>query len=312
MKRGFASVWLGAIVAAAAVAGCAAGGEGSARGEGRQVGAGEVRDLTDAEQIVVDRATQLLVRECMEEAGFRYWPEPVAGVDERRGGGYVLDDVGWARRHGYGTRLQEKALAAQKNDRNHAYANALPEARRVRYSKTLDGDPSAAVLTVELPAGGTVQTPRHGCRAEAKGTLYGDFPAWFRAEKTATNLTPLYVPDLLADERFGTARTAWSACMRARGHDYADPARIRERLPRLTRGLSEAKAHAVEVELAVAEARCATEETSLVRTARALEREYRGGLREYRDDVADHRRMQHAALERAEELCGPAACDPDS
>lgn len=58
----------------------------------------------------------------------------------------------------------------------------------MRYARTLDGDPSDGMLMSELPAGGAIQTPRHSCQAEANEQLYGDFPAWFRAEKAATAL----------------------------------------------------------------------------------------------------------------------------
>lgn len=103
----------------------------------------------------------------------------------------MLSDIGWAREHGYGTRLAERAAELQRNDPDHAYANAFPKADRVRHARTLDGDPSDGMLMSELPAGGAIQTPRHSCQAEANEQLYGDFPAWFRAEKAATGLTAL-------------------------------------------------------------------------------------------------------------------------
>ncbi|NGO74262.1 hypothetical protein G6045_00960 [Streptomyces sp. YC504] len=268
------------------------------------------RRLTHAEEMLVDRAREALIEKCMAETGFTYRPVPVASLAERKMGGYVLDDVTWARRHGYGTRLSEGLADVQRNDPNHAYARGLPKAERIRYSKTLDGDPSGGMLTAELPAGGTVRTPRDSCVAEAKGELYGDFPAFFHAEKAATGLVPLYAPEILKDRRFVNAREEWASCMSKRGHDFADPAAVRERLPQLTHGVSRDKAHVIEVELAVDEAECATKETALVRTARALETEYVDGLDEYRDELTDYRRMQHGALKRARELCAEYACVP--
>lgn len=311
MRRGL-FVRASVSLALASAVGCTQGNAAEQDTATRQSVAAQGRELTDSERILVDQARELLVKDCMEAEGFRYWPGPVAGIEDRQGSGYVLDDVGWARKHGYGTRLQKKVEAALQSDPDHAYANALPEAERVRYSKTLDGNPVDGMLTAELPTGGSIQTPRHSCQTEAKEELYGDFPAWFRAEKAVTNLAGLYVPDLKKDERFTTALKAWSACMRERGHDYPDPARIREQLPHLTKGLSDTEAHAAEVNLAVDEAECATKETSLVRTARALEREYRGRLREYRDDIANHQHMQLRALERAKNLYTKATCAPDN
>lgn len=303
MKRAFFATCVAAAVAVAVV-GCTTA-AGLETPESRLGGTEDVavaRELTDAEQMQVDQALELLVRDCMKAEGFRYQPVPVASVEERQGSGYVLDDVGWAREHGYGLELEDRVAEIQQNDPNHAYANALPEAERIRWSTALDGDPSGGLLTAELPAGGSVQTPRDSCFAQAKDELYGDFAGWFQAEKVAMNLVGLYAPDIIADERFETALTAWSECMRRHGHEYLDPPAIREDLPGLLKGLGDEKARAVEKELAVAEATCAVRETSLVSTALDLEDEYRGRLDQYDDAVADYRRMQVAALERAEQV----------
>jgi hypothetical protein len=300
MKRALFAAWLAAAVAVAVV-GCTTV-AGLEAPESRLGGTDDVavaRELTDAEQVQVDQALELLVRDCMKAEGFRYVPVRVASVEERQGSGYVLDDVGWAREHGYGLELEDRVAEIQQNDPNHAYANALPESERMRWSTALHGDPSGGMLTAELPMGGTVQTPRESCFTQAKDELYGDFAAWFQAEKVATNLVGLYAPDIIADERFETALTAWSECMLRRGHDYPDPPAVREDLSGLLRGLRDEKARVVEKELAVAEATCAVRETSLVSTARDLEDTYRGRLDQYQDSVTDYQQMQVVALKHA-------------
>ncbi|MEV7889911.1 hypothetical protein [Streptomyces sp. NPDC088357] len=265
------------------------------------------RELTDAEQILVQRAEQILVKKCMEGQGFKYWVWLLPTVDDLKGSGYVLTDVDWAKEHGYGSKLREKALKAQQNDPNHAYANGLLEKERVRYSKALEGALSSGLLTAELPGGGAVQTPRESCRADAKDQLYGNFETWFRAEKTATNLTSLYVPDLVKDESFVNAVKRWAACMHKAGHDYTDPPEIREKLSKLAQGLSDEKAYATEAELAAAEAACANE-TSLANTARTLQTEYRDKkLQRYSEDIATYQRMSLDALARAEDITGSTA-----
>lgn len=301
MKRAFFATCVAAAVAVAVV-GCTAA-AGLEPPESRLAGKEDVavaRELTDAEQVQVDQALELLVRDCMKAEGFRYQPVPVASVEERQGSGYVLDDVAWAREHGYGLELEGRGAEIQQSDPNHAYVNELPEAERIRWSTALDGDPSGGMLTAELPAGGSVQTPRDSCFAQAKDELYGDFAAWFQAEKVATNLVGLYAPDILADRRFAAELDAWSDCMSRRGHDYPDPPAIRDDLHRLLEGLSDVRARAVEKELAVVEATCAVRETALVSTALDLEDEYRGRLDQYDDAIADYRRMQVLALENAE------------
>jgi hypothetical protein len=311
MKRAFASACTAAVIVTVTAAGCTAAdtadSSGSSQPQKATKAKSQGRKLTDAEQILVQRAEELLVRKCMAGEGFKYWVGPLPTVDDLKGSGYVLTDVDWVKKHGYGSRLQEKIQNAQRNDSNHAYANALPQKDRVRYSKALEGGPSGGMLTAELPGGGAIQTPRDSCQADAKDQLYGDFEAWFRAEKTATNLTPLYVPDLLKDKRFVSAVKEWAACMREAGHDYADPPEIREKLSKLTKGLSDEKAYAAEVELAVAEATCATG-TSLSGTAHTLEDEYRDKkLQRYSEDIAAYRRMSLDALARAEDITGSTA-----
>ncbi|WP_328868724.1 hypothetical protein OHT76_00650 [Streptomyces sp. NBC_00287] len=54
---------------------------------------GQERDLTGAEEVLVELAESLLVKKCMEGRGFRYWAGPIASAAERQGDGYVLDDV---------------------------------------------------------------------------------------------------------------------------------------------------------------------------------------------------------------------------
>jgi hypothetical protein len=293
-----------AAAVAVVVAGCtvAAGAVSGPDAAARTDTAPTGRELTDTEQILVDQAQELLVQDCMEVEGFRYEPVHIADVEERQGSGYVLDDVDWAREHGYGWELEDRAAEIQQNDPNHAYANKLPRAERMRWSTMLLGDPSGGMLTAELPMGGSVQTPRDSCFAQAKDELYGDFAAWFQAEKVATNLVGIYAEDIIADERFEAELAAWSACMSRRGHEYPDPPSIRADLPGLLKGLSDEKALAVEKELAVAEATCAVRETALVSIALELEDEYRGRLDQYDDAVADYRRMQVVALEHAEQV----------
>lgn len=263
---------------------------------------GKPRDLTYAEQATVERGEEILVKKCMEEKGFPYWTGPVASVADRQGNGYVLTDVAWAKKHGYGRELDERAERARRGDRNTAYARTLGKRDLVRYNTALDGTPSHGVVKVDLPLGGTVWTPRDGCRATAMKELYGDLPAWFRAKKTAQSLTALYAPQIVADARFKRAVKAWAACMREAGHPYGTPPEIREKRSAITERTSPDAARATEVRLAVAEATCANS-TPLARTARTLEHRLRSEkLRPYRDDIAAFQRMSLTALARAEAL----------
>ncbi|MET7378424.1 hypothetical protein ABZT08_06295 [Streptomyces sp. NPDC005526] len=310
--QGTGARWRTTAAAAAAVltfagaVGCgAADGGGHVRAaRGQQ---GPVREPTASEEALLDRAEKVLIKTCMAKAGFRFWVAGVPDPEEREGQGYVIDDVAWARRHGLGGQFERDAAKARRGGPNATYVRTLSVKRRTDYNTALAGSPEQGTLSVRLPGGGTVGTPRHSCRTAAEDELYGDFPKWFRVSTISANLTPLYVPDLLADRRFVKAVRAWSACMRGRGLRYADPAGVRRELPALTAGLSDARAHAVEVPLAVAEATCARA-SSLADTARGLEREYRARrTARYDADVTACRRMQLAALARARQITGATA-----
>ncbi|WP_336214086.1 hypothetical protein [Nonomuraea sp. LPB2021202275-12-8] len=259
-------------------------------------------ELTDAERIELERAEEVLTQRCMARHGFPYWPAPPLSAEERRSIGYVLTDVAWARIHGYGGRIERKLLAAKKTNRNIAYRNSLIAPQRTRYDAALRGGRDVKPLSATLPAGGRITSMLGGCGAEAQEGLYGDREEWFRLDKTATNLLPLYVPDLVKDPRFSAAQQAWARCMSRKGHPYTEPPEVRATLPRLTRGLSSEKSHSLEVELAVTEATCART-SSLADTARSLQAHYRERAgRPYARDLAEHRRLERAALDRARRI----------
>ena len=90
-------------------------------------------------------------------------------------------------------------------------------------------------MKVELPGDvGTVETPRGGCSNEARKKLYGDPETWFVARRTVTGMMPLYVPDVMKDERFTVSLKKWSRCMAAAGRPFANPDKLREQRDLLT------------------------------------------------------------------------------
>lgn len=269
------------------------------------LGSGPARALTQVEQARVDQAEQHLIQRCMEHNGFRYWVDPPADADTVRAFTYrfVQDDVAWAREHGYGGRLKRAFFAAREQDRNLAYRKRLSPAERKRFSTALGGGPDTPMLSVRLPAGGAVRTLDGGCQHSARQELYGDTETFFRANKIATNLLGVYVPKVMRDPRFTTGLKAWSRCMRdAMGRDYADPNAARADARKRAKGLKPSRAHAVEVELAVAEATCARK-TSLPNTLSRLDREYGDPVRgRYADEIATSNRMKRTALRQAARL----------
>lgn len=290
---------LGAVTAAlAALAACGAPQDDRASRD-RKAGAGLER-LTDAQEAKLEWAEQVLVQRCMERQGLKYWPGRPTSPDELKNTTLFLDDVRWAHRHGYGGAMDRKAKQERKKDPNSAYLDGLSEREQARWDEAFFGRGSNRTVSVRLPTGGRIGTTLDGCAANARDTLYGDLTQWFRASKIAENLAPLYAGDLREDQRFKDAVHKWSRCMRGKGHDYATPEKIRGRLPELNERLAPGRAHAAEVRLAVAEARCARS-SELGRTVRRLEQEHRDkaiGTR-YRAEVDTYLRLQHRALTTA-------------
>ncbi|MEV4428334.1 hypothetical protein ACN9M0_22525 [Streptomyces sp. R-07] len=256
------------------------------------------RELTQAEQLRISDADEVLIEQCMNRAGFSYWTSPRSSLEESREPGYVNDDVEWARKHGYGSRIAAAADRYRRTNPNGAYRTGLSTERRRAYDEALDGGRRARILTAKLPGGkATVRKRLGGCSEEAERKLYGDPDAWFRADKAVTNLQPLYVPEILRDERFTTALAGWKACMRRAGFAYPDPTAARDAAAR-------ARDFASETRTAVSEARCARE-TSLATVARERQTHYLNALRDtYGEELDTHRRLQRGAYERAAGITG--------
>lgn len=87
----------------------------------------------------------------------------------------------------------------------------------------------------------------------------------------------------------------------------SDPGAIQNALPELTAGLAPSQADALEVELATAEAECATR-TGLAATARELDGFYGNQVRErYRAELDSRLRLQLEALSRVDSLTEPTS-----
>ncbi len=262
------------------------------------------RDVTQEETEVLYRAEQMRIRDCMQRQGFEYFLVPRKPVPEMRDFPYLVDDVAWAAKYGYGSTLHRRNELALENDPNERYFESLPASRRAQALLARNGDARSGDLLVEVPGIPATVGSSKGCRAAAQREIYGDLPTWFRADVVTTTLVTLRRGAVTTDPRFLAAVQRWSRCMRERGHPYASPAQARDNVPQLVAQIGPpapglADAPAAETALAVAEATCA-DRTGLAATARQVDQDHAARLREqYRADVAARQRLQQQALTRA-------------
>lgn len=257
----------------------------------------EPREPSRQELSLLHEAGQILLRDCMQRKGFAYQPVKENPVPEAREFPYVLDDVAWAREHGYGTDIQHELSELRKTDANQRYFRGLPAKQRAAALTAANGSRPLTV-TARTPDGMLFQRSPKGCQSEADATLYGNLRQWFQAKVTADALTELRRARVTEDPRFAEAVKPWSACMRAAGHPSTSPADLRAATSSRRSPLPRNE----EIALAVTEARCA-HTSGLAKTARALDQQYARSLaRQYHPAVRTYRELQLNALPRARDL----------
>ncbi|NUS11762.1 MAG: hypothetical protein HOY69_10225 [Streptomyces sp.] len=257
----------------------------------------EPREPSQQELSLLHEAGQILLRDCMRRKGFKYQPVKENPVPEARDFPYVLDDVAWARAHGYGTDIQQELSELRRTDANQRYFRGLSAKRRAAALTAANGSRPLTV-SAKAPDGMLFQRSPKGCQSEADATLYGNLQQWFQAKVTADSLTELRRARVTEDPRFAKAVKPWSACMRAANHPTTSPADLRTATGSRRSPLPRNE----EIALAVTEARCA-HTSGLAKTAQTLDQQYARSLaRQYRPAVRTYRELQLNALPSARAL----------
>ncbi|WP_109506732.1 hypothetical protein [Nocardioides speluncae] len=254
-----------------------------------------VRPVTEAEKALLYRAEERLIYRCMAEHGFEYDEIPLDTDDPDREFPYVIDDVAWAKRHGFGDATSKEA--PPEASPNEVNLERLSQEQQQEWQATLFGD--GPRVSVRLPGGGRLSTNTDGCLAEARRALYGDLERWFRARRLIDNQSVFVRRGVREDSRYEAAIADWAGCMRRKGYQVADPGQLRELAFQRSRNLKAAAARTIEVRAAVTEAMCATS-TSLPGVVLTLEREHG---REVETAV----RREHAELNTLERAALPLA-----
>ncbi|HEX8629316.1 MAG TPA: hypothetical protein VF755_14215 [Catenuloplanes sp.] len=265
---------------------------------GRPAADAPARDLAADEADLLYRAEQALVVRCMRQRGFEYQANVRDRSLEPREFPYVVDDLGWARQHGYGRELERRLEAAADADPNEKRFKQLAPDRRAAALDALNGAPTkdpAVMLTARLPSGAVLHRNGRSCTSQAQQDLYGDLARWYQVSLATDDMVGLRYAMVHEDARFTAATAAWSRCMRQAGYQVDKPGQAQESVPRS----AEPAVRQQEIRTAVAEAECANS-TPLAATARELDDHYRQVVRDqYPADFADWRRLRVAALPRA-------------
>ncbi|MCG5447674.1 hypothetical protein [Micromonospora hortensis] len=245
--------------------------------------------VTAEDRRLLVRAESLLTRDCMVRAGFQLWLGTSPPADELLSFPYVVDDIAWARKHGFGSDLVKAVDARRRTDPNQRYVSGLSPERREAFLAALNGARPEG-LEARLPSGGVMRRSAEGCTSETQRRLYGDLAEWYRSSKVVTDLTYLRQRRVLADPAWTAALRPWARCLRQQGHTADTPERLRESVG--TRGRAD------EIAAAVAEARCA--QNGLAATTRTLDARHGDELTAaYHQDVAAKNRLEHGALPTA-------------
>jgi hypothetical protein len=262
--------------------------------------ANPMRNVTEHETALLYKAEQLLTKKCMHQRGFEYWIVEENPVPEYREFPYVLDDVSWARRHGYGTDLERRMQELSSSHPNKQHVMRLPLQQRQAWLAAVNGRLSDEQLKATLPTGGVISRSARSCTSVAEQKLYGDVRTWYRVKEFTLSLKSLQRDGTVSDARFTAAVSRWALCLRDKGYKYLTPAEVRTELY----SPGQRKSQAEWVRLAVTEATCA-DRTGLAKIARELDRHYAQKLRDkYPAETLTKLRLELAAVPRARAVVG--------
>lgn len=251
-----------------------------------------VTPVTGVGIATLSNADQILIRSCMQRAGFRYWPIPQNKIDPVQRYPYVVASRRWARIHGFGGMPEGQPPGTDSNTR---YVATLSVTRNNIYYATLLGGPHSPGVIARMPTGGILGHSSLGCQADAETELYRNLGAWFRASSVALFLPRLWQYMTIRAPQFQTSMAVWSKCMHMKGFAYSSPSEAARAFPRP----SYTRPAPAEVDAAVAEAGCA-DSTGFATTAERLNRKYSAEVqREFRSVLRSTWTLGHLALPRA-------------
>lgn len=173
------------------------------------------------------QAEERLIKRCMERHGFTYTEQPPPSAAAREFP-YVVDDVAWANRYGYGH--------TRERDVNDGTLEKLTPDQQRAWRQTLIG--SGDQLTADIPGLGRISAPDNGCTAEARRNLYGDLTKWYGVRRVVDHLDTYLSNKVTGDPRYRAALVPWAKCVRHHGYRVTTPIDLRLLVARTTAQLS--------------------------------------------------------------------------
>lgn len=183
--------------------------------------------LTFEELVARAEGVEVLIGQCMADAGFEYIPLDFATIrtamtsDKSAPG---LSEAEFLAQYGYGitTQFPKPIVALGLGEDNQTVREALSEADRVAYDRTLLGEDHEAVFAYALEAedfSGTGGCTRHA--VEQQFTPEEVLKSYFNPRDAL----------ILRDPRVVEAVSNFAACMQDAGYEYRHPDEVEEDLP---------------------------------------------------------------------------------
>jgi hypothetical protein len=290
MRSAAKAIWCGCAVALTLLlAGCH-GQPASADGGGRRLPSGSSRPVPVAatldgraaalvtrtgtyysDEHALDAAESRLTHVCMATRGFDHPASAVSGPpskDEE-----WRPDLAERQRIGYGLGVAGSDQSPESTD---LYVQSLSQAEQEGYARALFGEPSDRSL-IDLRNGKRLSFPTRGCLAGSRAQIYGDVVQAARAFFVPQDYVLALDGQVRQDADYRNVSLRWGVCMNRLGHSYPSPAEARKALAQEYRTADHTTWRRHEIEVAVADARCAREvhlpavvESLLLRYARRL------------------------------------------
>lgn len=233
LRRGRAALGVPALLTAALLAGCAEPPDPIGRATAEAVLAENIAAADRVEQ-ALDRVARL----CVENLGFTVHPaateyEETTDIRDLLGAWvYSAPDPSLPPEEVYGIRVDDPAITLMYEGPDGEGVHTepdpfteLPQADQDAYFAAYYGSPGMEAETVPLPDVGEAERAGGGCLRDAEDALAdGAYPDYLNHAGLAGARGGT---DWEADPRVAEALRAWSDCMAARGHDYAEPAHLR-------------------------------------------------------------------------------------